>query len=116
MQFDKNKAIYLQIADLLMDGILNSKWNIGERIPSVREMATSIEVNPNTVMRAYNFLNEKEIIINKRGIGYSVCSTAVNNIIEIKKQDFLVHELPQLKKSMALLNISIEELMRMLSE
>jgi GntR family transcriptional regulator len=72
MEFGDNNAIYLQIADHFCENILLQKWNPGDRIPSVREMAVSIEVNPNTVMRTFNYLQDKGIIFNKRGIGYFV--------------------------------------------
>ena len=72
MEFGDSNAIYLQIADQLSENILLRKWSPGDRIPSVRELAVSVEVNPNTVMRTFNYLQEKGIIYNKRGIGYFV--------------------------------------------
>jgi len=45
MEFNYNKAIYLQITDLFCDEILVKKWKNGDRIPSVRELAINIEVN-----------------------------------------------------------------------
>ena len=72
MEFKDTQTIYLQIADHFCENILRKKWNPGDRIPSVREMAVNIEVNPNTVMRTFNYLQDKGIIFNKRGIGYFV--------------------------------------------
>ncbi|MEX1302542.1 MAG: GntR family transcriptional regulator, partial [Desulfotignum sp.] len=72
MEFQKKDAIYLQIADLMCERILLEDWQENNRIPSVREMAVDLEVNPNTVMRAYAFLQQQGIIFNKRGIGYFV--------------------------------------------
>lgn len=51
MDFEKKDAIYLQIADLICERILAGDWVEGERIPSVRELAVDLEVNPNTLMR-----------------------------------------------------------------
>ena len=64
--------VYLQIADSISEDILLRKWSELERIPSVREMAVTLEVNPNTVQRTYTFLQSKGIIFNRRGIGYFV--------------------------------------------
>ena len=50
MEFTASQAIYLQIADQICERILCGQWKEGERIPSVREMGESIQVNPNTVM------------------------------------------------------------------
>jgi GntR family transcriptional regulator len=116
MEFHSHRAIFLQIADLLTDGILEKKWAAEERIPSVRELAASIEVNPNTVMRAYTFLQDQEIISNKRGIGFFVTSDSVSKIIELKRAEFITLEIPKISKSLKLLNISFDEMGRMLNE
>ena len=68
MDFKETQAIYLQIVDLVCDHIVTGKWKAQERIPSVRELGVQLEVNPNTVMRAYDYLQAREIICNKRGV------------------------------------------------
>ena len=72
MNFKESKAIYLQIADRICDEILLGQFAEEERIPSVREYATIVEVNANTVMRSFDYLQSQNIIYNKRGIGYFV--------------------------------------------
>ena len=84
MIFKDNKSIYLQIADRICDEILLGKYNEDERIPSVREYASMVEVNSNTVMRTYDYLQSDEIIYNKRGIGYFVSKGAKKLIKNIK--------------------------------
>ncbi len=66
MQFRESQAIYLQIADYVCERILLKEWKPGERVPSVRELAVQLEVNLNTVMRSYDFLQQQEIIQNQR--------------------------------------------------
>jgi DNA-binding transcriptional regulator YhcF (GntR family) len=116
MEFHSQRAIFLQIADLLTDGILEKKWSADERIPSVRELAASIEVNPNTVMRAYTFLQDQGIIANKRGIGYFVDSEAIARIIALKRNEFVAREIPRIAKMIKLLGISSEDLMDLLNQ
>ncbi|MGG7666454.1 GntR family transcriptional regulator [Dyadobacter sp. BHUBP1] len=110
MEFKDKQAIYLQIADYICEQILLGKWPPGERIPSVRDLAAMIEVNPNTVMRTYDFLQGKEIIFNKRGIGYSADEKAAEKILDYKKERFLATELPEFFKNIYLLGIDINEL------
>ena len=76
MNFKESKAIYLQIADRICDEILLGQFAEEERIPSVREYATIVEVNANTVMRSFDYLQSQNIIYNKRGIGYFVATGA----------------------------------------
>ena len=61
MQFKENQTIYLQIAERISDEILLGHYAIGSRIPSVREYAALVEVNANTAMRSYEFLQTQGI-------------------------------------------------------
>jgi len=110
MEFGDSNAIYLQIAEHFCENILLQKWNAGDRIPSVREMAVSIEVNPNTVLRTYNYLQEKGIIYNKRGIGYFVSDDGLEKTLQLRKEDFVGKELAKFFRSMNLLNITLDDL------
>ena len=116
MNFNKEKAIFLQIANFLSDNILDGKWQVEHRIPSVRDMAVSVEVNPNTVLRAYTYLQDRQIIFNRRGKGYFVSQTAIENILAIKKDEFIHNDLPKLKRAMTLLKIDFDELKMILKE
>ncbi len=109
MEFKDNQSIYLQIADHFYENILLEKWNPGDRIPSVREMAVQIEVNPNTVMRTFNFLQDKGIIFNKRGIGYFVSEDGFQKTKALRKENFVTQELPRFFKEMDLLNLTMED-------
>lgn len=110
MEFNENQSIYLQIADHFCENILAGKWNPGDRIPSVREIAVDIEVNPNTVVRTYNYLQDKGIIFNKRGIGYFVSEDGLEKTRVLRKEVFFTQELPRMFKEMHLLNLTLEDI------
>lgn len=110
MEFRDNKAIYLQIAEYVCEHILLEKWQSDHKIPSVRELAVALEVNPNTVMRTYELLQNKNIINNKRGIGFFVADEAIANIKSYRKAQFMDEELPPVFRNIYLLNIDFEEL------
>ena len=95
MKFKESKSIYLQIADRINDEILQGQYAEEGRIPSVREYAATVEVNANTVVRTYDYLQGQEIIYNKRGIGYFVSAGAKDRIITLRKDIFLHEELPE---------------------
>ena len=76
MGFNEPNGIYLQIADQIRERILRGEWKTGERIPSIRELAVELGVNPNTVTRSYQRLLERELISNRRGRGYFVSENA----------------------------------------
>ncbi len=110
MEFSNHKAIYLQIADQILERILSNEFNAGDRIHSVRELAANISVNPNTVARTYNYLQDQDIIFNKRGIGYFVGEKALQKAKDMKRQNFIENILPEVFKMMILLDISFDDL------
>jgi|SRR5574344_57843 GntR family transcriptional regulator len=109
MEFNNHKPIYLQIAESLCERILSGEWQEEMRIPSVREFGVEFEVNPNTVMRTYDFLQNLDIIYNKRGIGYFVCPNAKQSIKSSLKKQFIDEDLNEVFKKMLLLDVSISE-------
>ena len=110
MEFRDNKAIYLQIAEYVSENIMLGRWPGDEKIPSVRDLAIDLQVNPNTVARAYELLQNQGIISNKRGIGFWVVSDASDKIKSQLKDRFLSQELPEFFKKISLLNISLDEI------
>lgn len=110
MEFRKQKPIYLQIADRLMEQILAAELKEEDRVPSVRDVAEAMGVNPNTVMRTFEFLQGEEIIYNRRGVGYFVSPDAKQKILAEQRREFLEEELPLIKQKMKMLGIDIREL------
>ena len=93
-----------------MDNILARKIQRGEKTQSVREMAATVQVNPNTIQRSYNYLQEQEIIVNQRGIGFFVADDALEKTQSLKKSSFVKQELPQVFKTMNLLEMNFDDL------
>lgn len=116
MEFREKEAIYLQIAAYVSEQITLGRWPADEKIPSVRELAADLQVNPNTVVRAYEFLQNKEVIANKRGIGFFVEADAKIKIKEYNKERFLNQDLPEFFKDIYLLDIKIEDLVKRYEE
>jgi DNA-binding transcriptional regulator YhcF (GntR family) len=110
MTFTNDKAIYIQMADRLCDEILAGTYKDDDRIPSVREYAVMLEVNANTVVKAYDELSRANIIYNKRGLGYFVTPGAKKQILKERKQEFMKERLPELFRQMLLLDITMDDI------
>ena len=110
MEFSEPKGIYLQIADQIRERILRGEWKTGERIPSIRELAVELGVNPNTVTKSYQKLLERELISNQRGRGYFVSENAAERALSEMKEEFMRDELPRIIAAMRLLGIGMEEI------
>ncbi len=116
MEFNSKKSIYNQISDLVCENILLGHFIEEERIQSVRDMAVELEVNPNTVMRAFSFLQDEKIIFNKRGIGYFISKGAIELVLGLKKSSFIKDELPIVFKESNLYDIDPEALKQLYME
>lgn len=113
MDFANKQPIYMQIAEYFCENILKKEWKENEKIPSVREIAVEVEVNPNTAIRAYTFLQDQGIIYNKRGIGYFVAEDGYEKALQMRKEEFIQKDLPSLFKTMELLTLKLDDLIHL---
>jgi len=109
MVFKDSPAIYIQIALYMCEQILLKKWKSEEKIISIRDLGELIEISPNTVQRAYDFLQQRNIIVNKRGVGFFIDPAAEENILSFRREQFLEYELPDMLRNMYLLKIDIKQ-------
>ncbi|MBZ9608778.1 GntR family transcriptional regulator [Clostridium estertheticum] len=69
LEFNDKMPIYLQIMDLIKMDIVTGKLKSKDKLPSVREMAMNLNVNPNTLQRSYQELERLGIVYTQRGTG-----------------------------------------------
>ena len=110
MNFKESKPIYLQIADRICDEILQGRYAEGDRLPSVRDYAATVEVNPNTAMRSYDFLQSRAVVRIQRGIGYFVEQEAAGRIRAFRRETFMNEELYDFFRQARSIGITPEEL------
>lgn len=110
MEFREHQAIYLQIVEYVCEQILLKVWKAEEKIPSIRDLAIELQVNPNTVQRSYDFLQELEVIANRRGVGIFIEKDAIKRVMAYKKSEFTKKELPGVFKNLFLLKMDFKEL------
>ena len=115
MDFANDKPIYRQIVDYCYARILAREWPPGERIPSVRELAVMLQVNTHTVLKALETLQDEEIIVPRRGMGYILVPEAAEKTAEARRREFFATTLPSLRREMELLGITPAELLGRLS-
>lgn len=85
IEFDNNLPIYLQIMNHIKKKIVSGLLQPGDKIPSVRELAADLQINPNTVQRTFQELEREEVVETKRGLGRYVTSEE-SKIMAIKKE------------------------------
>lgn len=109
MNFQNDRPIYLQIFDYLVLLIVTDKYKVGEKIPSVRELATFFKVNPNTMQKALSELEEEGLIYTERTNGKFV--TNDGNIIKNYKEKIALDKTLEYLKSMKELGFPFEEVL-----
>ena len=85
LEFNDKMPIYLQIMDRIKMDIVTKKLKAKDKLPSVREMAMTLKVNPNTLQRAYQELERLGIVYTQRGMGTFV-GAKENMVNELKRE------------------------------
>lgn len=73
-KLNRREAVFLQLADRLRYDILKGKYQEGEQIPSVRQLAYDAAVNPNTMQKALSILESEGILCSRGTVGRFVTS------------------------------------------
>ncbi|GAF23235.1 MULTISPECIES: GntR family transcriptional regulator [Shouchella] len=114
IQFDPNKAIYAQIVDSFYQQICSAELMPGEKLPSVRETAQTLKVNPNTVSRAYQEMDRDQVTYSKRGQGTFVTEDLA--IIRTLKEALAKKQLTELVHYMRKLGYTDETMIEALTK
>ena len=110
MDFKANQPIYIQIAERLSDEIVSGRYPEGERVPGVRDYASLLEVNVNTVVKSFDYMAQQGIIYSRRGMGYFVADDACAIIQAYRRKQFRETTLPDFFRQIRQLDIDIHEI------
>lgn len=108
-----NKPVFLQIKAWIEDHILRGEWQQDEQLPSVRELAATFGVNPNTVARTYERLTMEGTAYSTKGVGLFVAAGALENIQTRRREEFFVTTLPSFIEQMQLLGITPKDITKL---
>lgn len=114
MEFNNNIPIYIQIIDNIKQDIVVGKLQAGQKMPSVRELAGILKVNPNTIQRVYQELDREKITFTKRGMGTYV--TEEEKTISSLKEEISKKIILDFVEGMNKLGFSNKELISTLKE
>ena len=112
--FDNERPIYVQLVEKLRIEIVLGKLKLGERIPSVRELALTTRVNPNTMQKALSELENEGLIYTERTNGKFV--TTNKELIENLKRKLAEQKVNNYINDMKNIGITYEEAVQYLQE
>ena len=110
-QWREDQPIYLQLRDRVKAMILDGSLAEGEALPSVRKVAGQFQVNPITVMKAFQLLVDDGIVEKRRGIGMYCREGARSRLLEQEKMQFITEEWPRIVTRMRRLGIAPADLL-----
>lgn len=111
INYRDSRPIYEQIKDGLRRLIMQGIMSIDEKLPSVRELATSLAINPNTIQRAYRELESDGYVYTVAGKGCFVAG--IPKVDEARKKE-LMEKLKELIDELVIMGISKEEIIDMI--
>ena len=93
MDFKNNKPIYKQIIDYCFGNIMSGEWAVDGRVPSIKELSVELAVNNRTVIKAYEYMQMKEIIYVKREVFHDTLDDVFRemDILGISIDDVVKH-------------------------
>jgi DNA-binding transcriptional regulator YhcF (GntR family) len=112
--FDNDRPIYIQLVEQLKEYIVSGKFKAGEKLPSVREFAMQIKVNPNTVQKALAEIENQKLIYTERTNGKFV--TENEELIENVKKELANQKVQKYFQDMQKLGIDKQDAIKYLQE
>jgi GntR family transcriptional regulator len=111
-----DQPIYRQIRDRVLAAILDGSLKEGEPLPSVRQVALELQVNPLTVSKAYQELADEGLVERRRGLGMFVIEGARDQLGAREREMFLSTEWPQVAARIRRLGLDPAALLAALSK
>ncbi|WP_404332133.1 GntR family transcriptional regulator [Mesobacillus maritimus] len=114
VNFNNRDPVYLQIVRYFKEKIAIGEIEPGEEIPSRRELANRMKVNPNTAQRAYKEMEEQGLIYTEKNHPSKI--TTDNEILGQVRTELLVEAVDQFVTSVRSINVPVEELLDLVKE
>jgi GntR family transcriptional regulator len=108
--FHSAQPIFVQIRQRLIELILRGSVGEGEALPSVRQIAADLSVNPLTVTRAFEALVDLDVVERRRGLGMFVKPGARAALLRHEREQFLTHDWPRITAQIKALELDLDTL------
>ena len=110
-EWNDNQPIYRQLRDRMVAMILDGVLKEDDPLPSVRNVAAELRVNPLTVLKGYQQVVDEELVEKRRGLGMFVKRGARDLLLRGERQKFLSEEWPRIQATIQRLGLATEELL-----
>ena len=112
LEWKEDQPIYRQLRDKVAAQIIKGSIKEGEPLPSVRNVAVDLQINPLTASKAYQELVDEDLVEKKRGLGMYVLKGARNKLLTLEKKKFLEEEWPEILVRIQALGLDVKDLIK----
>ena len=108
--FDESRPIFLQLAEMLEDGVISGAFPEEGQIPSMTEFSAALKINPATALKGINLLVDEGLVYKKRGVGMFVATGARDALLDKRRESFYTGRLRPVVREASQLGLTLTEL------
>ncbi len=105
--FDGTRPIFLQLAEMLEEGIISGAFPEESQIPSITEYSAALKINPATALKGINQLVDAGLVYKKRGVGMFVAAGAREKLLARRRESFYAGRLLPVAREAKALGLSL---------
>lgn len=114
MNVNTREPVYLQVVRHFKEQIAIGNFVAGQEIPSRRELAASLNINPNTAQKAYKEMEEQGLIHTERNFPSQI--TTNETILQAVRQELILAAVDTFVDAIRPINVPVDELLRVVKE
>ena len=108
--FDGTRPIFLQLAEMLEEGIISGAYPEEGQIPSITEFSAALKINPATALKGINLLVDEGLAYKKRGVGMFVATGARDALLQKRRESFYTERVRPVAREASSLGLTLPEL------
>jgi GntR family transcriptional regulator len=110
--WNDTEPIYIQLKERVIAMMLDGTLKVGDALPSVRQVASDYQINPLTVLKAYQLLVDQHLVEKRRGLGMFVRQDAGAKLAASEREHFLQQEWPEIVARIERLGLDPRDLLK----
>ena len=111
--FDGTRPFFLQLAEMLEEGIISGAYPEEGQIPSITEFSATLKINPATALKGINLLVDEGLVYKKRGVGMFVATGARDALLKKRQESFYTDRVRPVAREASSLGLTLPELTRL---
>lgn len=111
--FDGTRPIFLQLAEMLEEGIISGAYPEEGQMPSITEFSATLKINPATALKGINLLVDEGLVYKKRGVGMFVATGARDALLKKRQESFYTDRVRPVAREASSLGLTLPELTRL---